>query len=91
MATLESIFKHNPACPVRKIGEGLVIMAPDGETTHSLEEIGAFIWDLIDGSRDLQAILDLILAEYQVELETARADLLQFVDQMAQDGLVLPV
>ncbi len=89
MAELNEIYAHNPDCPVRQIGEGLVIMAPQGETTHSLEEIGAFIWNQIDGVRSLEDILAAITAEYAVDRDTATEDLLPFVQEMANAELLI--
>ena len=85
----QTIYQHNPECPVREIGSGLVIMAPMGNTTHALEDLGVFIWNQIDGTRDLDAVLTAIVAEYEVQEETARADLGSFVEQLESAGLVL--
>jgi hypothetical protein len=74
---------------VRQIGEGLVIMAPEGDTTHSLEEIAAFIWNRIDGTRDLAGVLDTILEAYEVDRDTAEADLLEFCHKMVDAGLLV--
>jgi hypothetical protein len=67
---------------VREVGEGLVIMAAQGDTTHSLDEIGTFIWQQIDGAKDLAMILDIILDEFAVERAVAEADLLQFAEEL---------
>lgn len=90
MAVLSDILVHNPGCTVREIGEGLVILVPEVTTTHSLEDLGVFIWNRIDGERALHAVLDDILAEYDVDEETARADLLVFVDELVEAKLLLP-
>lgn len=89
MNALQTLFIHNPDCPVREIGDGLVIMAPQGDTTHSLDGIGAFIWNEIDGTKDLTAILEAILANYDVDRETAQADLIQFTDEMVAAELLI--
>jgi hypothetical protein len=89
MLTLQTVLKHNPACPVREIGEGLVIMAAQGEATHSLEELGAFIWRQIDGTRDLAAVLAAIVEHYEVDPAIAEQDLLQFAGQMQTAELLL--
>ncbi len=86
---LDAIFAPNPQCPVRPIGEGLVIMSPSGDTTHSLEDLGAFIWNHLDGKRDLQAVLQAIVDDYEIDPGTARSDLVHFVSQMSDAGLVL--
>ena len=91
MLDLNTRLKPNPECPVREIGEGLVILAPSGETTHSLEELGAFIWRELDGRKDLGAVLDSILETYEIDRETARADLLDFGQQLVDARLVTRV
>jgi len=91
MLEMNAVLAHNEDCPVRQIGDGLVIMAAEGETTHSLDEIGGFIWNLLDGQLDLAAILDVILDEYEVAAEVAQPDLLDFANQMLEAGLLYQV
>ncbi len=86
---LETVFSQNKECPVRSIGHGLVIMDPKGDTTHSLEDIGVFIWNQLDGRHDLNNVLDAIVKKYDVEEEQARDDLLDFVSHMESTHLIL--
>lgn len=86
---LNSVFSQNSKCPVREIGEGLVIMAPSGDSTHSLEDIGAFIWNQLDGKRTLQDVLDALLKDYDVDKAVAKEDLTNFIIQMQNSGLIL--
>ena len=85
----DSVYTQNHKCPVRNIGDGLVIMAPSGDTTHSLEDIGAFIWNQLDGKRTLKDVLDAILTDYDIDEETAQEDLTSFIAQMQTAGLIL--
>lgn len=85
----DTVFTQNSKCPVRNIGDGLVIMAPSGDTTHSLEDIGAFIWTELDGQKTLQDVLSAILDSYDIDESTARADLEGFITQMLNAGLIL--
>jgi len=91
MVDMKIILAHNEDCPVRAIGKGLVIRSPEENETHSIEDIGAFIWKRIDGKNDLDTILDEILLEYEVAASTAAKDLQSFVSQLMEAGLVLPV
>lgn len=88
MLDLDLILKPNEDCPVREIGDGLVIMAPTGDVTHSLEEIGAFIWRQLDGKRSLKEIIDFMTGEYDVSHEQATADLQHFVGELMAADLV---
>jgi hypothetical protein len=91
MLALKTILARNEDCPVKEIGDGLVIGEPTGELTHSLEEIGAFIWRCIDGKKTMEDLLADLLAEYDVSPRTAAADLQAFVDQLLAAGLLKTV
>ena len=52
-----------------------------------LGEVGGFIWQRLDGSRDLAAIAAEVAEHFGVTAERARADLLEFVAQLVDDGL----
>lgn len=84
-----TVFARNDKCPVRQIGNGLVIMAPEGNLTHSLQDIGAFIWDQLDGKNSLAAVLDAITGEYAVDRETAETDLQNFVSELLAAGVIV--
>lgn len=91
VTALTTIFARNEDCPVREIGDGLVIMAPTGNVTHSLEGIGAFIWQQLDGQHSLDAVLDAMTTEYVVDREVAEADLLAFVNELLTAEIVIQV
>ena len=85
---LTNVLTPAADCPVREVGEGYVILAADGETTHSLDGLGAFIWKRLDGNRDLAAVLADIVAEYDVPADKATTDLLEFAGALAEAKLV---
>lgn len=86
----DTILAINENCPVREVGPGLVIMAPAGTATHSLDEVGAFIWRLIDGRRSFGQVVDELVATYDVEPVRAVADVQDFVTQLLDADLVRP-
>lgn len=89
MSEMTTVLLRNKDCPVREVEGGVVILGPTGDTTHSLENLGLFIWQQIDGQKDLDAILALILEEYEVDEATARKDLLTFAQQLSEAGLAI--
>ncbi len=91
MVDMKTVLTHNKECPVRAVGDGLVIENPDENETHSIEDIGAFIWNRIDGKNNLDDILDEILGEYEVATPTAAQDLQAFVSQLMEAGLISSV
>ncbi len=88
MADLTTVLTPNPACPARQVEDGFVIMAAEGDATHSLDGLGAFIWQRLDGSRDLAAVLADSVAEYDVAADMAQRDLLEFAEALVAAGVV---
>lgn len=91
MVDMKTILIHNENCSVRSIGSGLVIVCPHDNESHSLDEIGTFIWQRLDGQTDLDSILSDILREYDVDDDIAAKDLQSFVYQLLEAGLILSV
>jgi hypothetical protein len=58
----------------------------DLESIYTLDEVGARIWELIDGQRRVEEIRDTIVEEYEVSAEVAEADLIEFVQQLEAIG-----
>ena len=85
---MTSVYSRNEDCPVREIGDGLVIMAPAGDVTHSLEDIGAFIWRQLDGKMSLDGVLEAITTEYEVERGVAETDLLVFINELLSTNII---
>ncbi|MEA1927458.1 MAG: PqqD family protein [Candidatus Auribacterota bacterium] len=90
---LNRIYKKNPDVVYRVIA-GEAILVPISNDTQiagrlfSLNEVGAFIWELIDGKRNLARILVEILEEHEVEEDTARDDLISLVTELEELGAI---
>ena len=91
MVDMKTVLIRNEKCSVRPIGNGLVVACPHDNETHSIDEIGTFVWNRIDGQTDLDSILADILREYVVDTDTAAKDLQSFVYQLLEAGMILPV
>lgn len=47
-----------------------------------LNELGAFLWELLPEARDEKDLLRAVLAEYEVDEATAAADITEFLEQL---------
>lgn len=67
---------------------GDTILVPVGKTVldsnglFAMNELGAFIWDLLPGAESEDAICDAVLAEYDVTREEAARDIAEFMDKL---------
>jgi len=68
-------------------GESVLLDLKSG-VYFGLDAVGTRIWTLLQAHRDLQAVLQELLCEYEVSEETCARDLMDLVSAMAEKGLV---
>ena len=82
--------------PVRR--EGVLAQEAQGQTVllrvddgsyYALDEVGALIWELADGERSVDTIVDSLSAEYDAPRETLTNDVLEFVDELQREQLLI--
>ena len=56
----------------------------DMGSIYSLNEIGAFIWEQLDGRRNLEAVNDKIMDAYEVPHQRAETDLKAFMADLIE-------
>ena len=77
----------------RKIA-GEFILVPIGNTALAfnglitINELGKFIWENLESSKDEEELLHKILEEYEVEEKEAKEDLDEFLDKLRQVDII---
>ena len=67
---------------------GDVILVPVGKSVlednglYALNELGAFIWDVLPDVESVDEIISKVLEEYDVEEDVARKDVNDFLEKM---------
>jgi hypothetical protein len=70
------------------IGDETVILhEPDG-VYYGLNDVGSFVWNLLEDPHTIEAICEAVTAEYEVERERCRKDIEEMVSELAEKGLV---
>jgi hypothetical protein len=54
----------------------------------SVDDVGSFIWDRMDGLKSVSTILVEITEEFDVDTETAGRDLVEFIEKLLKSGLI---
>ena len=73
---------------------GDTILVPVGKTVYdsnglfALNELGAFIWDLLPGAESEEEICEAVLAEYDVDEATARQDIGELMSKLRKLGIL---
>ena len=88
MISLDSYAVPNLAVVGRLVeGEAVLVLAEQGQV-KVLNEVGARIWALADGTRTLRQIVAALCDEYEVDHAQAEADVIDFVAQLAERGII---
>ena len=77
-----------PDVLMRELEGEAVLLNLDSETYFGLDEIGTTMWTTLATSATLESAYCALLEIYDADPERLRADLLDFVGQLAEAGLV---
>jgi hypothetical protein len=93
MSRLVSRAADGRSIVTRRIaGETIIVPIAAGvgdlDAVYTLNHVGSFIWDLIDGQRSERAIAEAVSSEYDVTPEQAAQDIDELLAALASKGLV---
>jgi hypothetical protein len=69
-------------------GEAVIVLADTGEV-NVLNAVGTRIWELMDGTRSVQQIAEVIQQEFDVSLQTAVQDAEQIIQQLTENQAIV--
>jgi len=89
MIELAQCYCRNDNFVFRRIEEETILVpikdnVGDMGSIYNLNEIGALIWEQLDGERDLEAVKDKIMDAYEVSPQDAAADLKAFITDLIE-------
>ena len=95
MQRIDQVFQKNENFVFRQIDDETILVpiknnVGDMGSIYNLNEVGAYIWEHLDGEKTLSEIKNKIAVEFEVSPETAEEDLMEFVDQLEEIEAVLP-
>ncbi len=89
MINLDTVYSRSPRIVDRDTGDEYVLVPvtdniADMKSVYTLNSTGAFIWELIDGTRTVRDIADELKNEFDVDSKRALADVLSFFSDMKE-------
>ena len=90
---MEQQYRRNEKFVYRKI-ENETILVPikdnvgDMSCIYNLNEVGAFIWEHLDGEKTLNDILIMITDEFDVTTDDAEIDLHDYINDLDEIGAI---
>lgn len=95
MVSLEGsrVLRRSPDVVCRQVGPESILVPVRGNVgnldfVYTLSPVAARVWNLLDGSRSLDEVVDAICAEYDVDRETARRDLEELLVSLEEAKLL---
>ena len=87
------VYRPAPDLVVRKVGDESVIVpvrsrVADLDSVVALNPVASRVWELLDGRRSVDSIVDTVCDEYEVTPETARADVDELIRSLAEAQLI---
>lgn len=73
---------------------GETVLVPCGKTIYDsnglfiLNEVGAFLWERLETSESEDALLAALLEEYEVDADTARQDVCDFLNKLREMKII---
>lgn len=73
---------------------GDTILVPVGKTVVEntglfvLNDVGAFLWDILPQAENEEALLQQVLCAYEVDAATAEGDIREFLDKLREMGII---
>jgi len=82
------VLRRSPHTAWQTIGDEAVIMNLDGGRVLGLNPTGTLVWSLLE-ERDEDGLAHAVLERFDVDEETARADVRSFLALLRERGLVV--
>jgi len=87
MTDLKSILSQSQSIVTRKTGNEYVLVPitnniADMNSVYTLNETGAFIWEQIDGKKDVEEIISALTEEYNIDFDSAKEDVFSFIENL---------
>lgn len=76
----------NVSC--RTIGGSAFILREDTRDLLQLDEVGSFIWDLINGRKTIDEIIEICCRHFIGEQEEIRQAVREFLSSISENGIV---
>jgi methyltransferase-like protein len=90
---LSSIYRKKEDIVTRQIADETLLVPirsnlADMQRIFALNTVAEYIWQQLDGKRNLKEIHDGILTHFKVEKEQAGSDILAFISELREAGII---
>jgi hypothetical protein len=96
MDFFDKIYKKSDSIVSRKIANEFILIpirqnVADLESIYTLNEVGARIWELMDGKMTMREIKEKIVEEFEVTALEAEKDIAEYLQQLEKIKAVIEI
>lgn len=81
--------RHEEQVIAQRASSDLLLFNMRDGNYYSLDEVGCRIWELCDGTRTVDQIVDTLAAEYEAPEETLRQDAVELLEHLRKGKLIV--
>ncbi|HEX8169051.1 MAG TPA: PqqD family protein [Thermoanaerobaculia bacterium] len=90
------VFRRSTEVVCRQVGAESILVpvrhnVGNLDYVYTLSPVAARVWSLLDGPRSVEALVEAICAEYEVDRDTASADVTALLADLSEAALVAEV
>lgn len=82
-------YERNPSVEVRPDGDGAIALHTGTREYFELNASARFLWDQLDGGATADALVDRVIAAFDVEADEARPMVIELLEHLVAEGLLL--
>jgi hypothetical protein len=88
MGMLDSYHRYRDDVVCRVLDKESVLLDLSSGSYFTLNEVGALVWQNLDGLSPLRSVIPKLMALYDVDPETAEQDVLELVEDLLRERLI---
>ncbi len=91
MLSEQNVLRHSDDVIAQTMKAETILFDVTGGEYYSLNELGARTWELLDGSRTVGALIEVLRSEYDAPAETIQKDVIVLLEDLMREKLLLAV
>ena len=84
-------FARNKSVVFTELDDEVVMLDVDSGQYYELDAVGARIWMLLENKPSISLLRDALTAEFDIDAETCREDLGEFLKRLVELGLIASI
>ena len=85
---ISSVVRQSEQQVAAEVDGEVVMMSIESGNYYGLDEVGSRIWALLETPTTVTRVCDTLMDEFEVERTTLEGHVLQFLKQLAEQGLI---